>query len=74
MKFFKPMKDDVVALPVAHLPETFLSVAYGAPVQVGQITRVYNIRGRAVAQTTSGIPFLFPAGGFDIDAYLDHLV
>lgn len=58
--------------PVAEAPETFLSVAYGTPIQVGRILAVKEDRGRTWARTSSGIPFIFPIGGPDYAALLDH--
>ena len=58
--------------PAAYEPETFLSLAYGTPIQVGRILAVKNGRGRSWAVTSSGIPFIFPIGGPDHAALLDH--
>lgn len=58
--------------PTVAVAETFLSVAYGTPVQVGRILAIKEGRGRSWAQTSSGIPFIFPIGGPDYAALLDH--
>lgn len=61
-----------VPKPPVEVSETFLSVAYGAPVQVGRILAIKDAHGRSWAQTSSGIPFIFPIGGPDYAALLDH--
>jgi len=65
-------KRNVSSLPFAEGPETFLSLSYGVPTQVGRIIRLHSTNGRAWALTSSGVLFLFPPGGFDFGAFLDH--
>lgn len=62
----------VATPPIDPAPETFLSVAYGTPIQVGRILAIKDSHGRSWAQTSSGIPFIFPIGGPDYAALLDH--
>jgi hypothetical protein len=73
MRLFPGVKSTIVST-CHHIdePATFLSVAYGTSIQVGRILAIRDAHGRTWAQTSSGIPFIFPIGGPDYAALLDH--